>query len=54
MFLSPPEDWIVVQAFEKPLINLVWAGFILLTLGFVVSIIRRVQERNLLVDRGVA
>jgi cytochrome c-type biogenesis protein CcmF len=43
---TAPADWVVVQAYEKPLITLVWLGFILLTLGFIVSIIRRQQEQR--------
>ena len=39
-----PEDWIVVQAYEKPFISLVWIGIILMTGGFVVAIARRVQD----------
>ena len=45
-----PADWLVVMAYEKPLISLVWIGFIVLTVGFVVSTYRRatdlVQSRN--------
>ena len=39
-----PEDWIVVQAYEKPFISLVWIGFLILTAGFVVALVRRVQD----------
>lgn len=38
------EDWLLVQAYEKPLINLVWIGIILLSLGFVLAIYRRGTE----------
>ena len=37
-------DWLVVQAYEKPLINLVWIGIIILSLGFVLAIYRRTAE----------
>ncbi|NNE70995.1 MAG: cytochrome c biogenesis protein CcsA [Rhodothermales bacterium] len=43
---TAPADWVVVQAYEKPMISLVWLGIILLSLGFVVSIIRRQQEQR--------
>jgi cytochrome c-type biogenesis protein CcmF len=43
---APPEDWLVVQAYEKPLISFVWFGFILLSFGFCVSIYRRAQEQQ--------
>ncbi len=39
-----PEDWLVVQAYEKPLISLVWIGFIILTAGFIIAIVRRAQD----------
>lgn len=39
-----PKDWVVVQAYEKPLISLVWIGITLLTLGFLVAFVRRIGE----------
>ena len=42
----PPEDWLVVQAYEKPFISLVWFGFILLSLGFCLSVYRRASEQH--------
>ncbi|MEX2400587.1 MAG: cytochrome c biogenesis protein CcsA [Rhodothermales bacterium] len=39
-----PEDWLVVQAYEKPLINFLWLGFLLLTGGFGISIYRRFSD----------
>ena len=39
-----PEDWIVVQASEKPLINVLWVGFIIMSVGMVISTVRRGQE----------
>ena len=39
-----PEDWVVVQAYTKPLISLLWIGIIVMIVGFVVSIGRRVQD----------
>jgi cytochrome c-type biogenesis protein CcmF len=41
-----PEDWLVVQAYEKPYISLVWIGFIILTLGFILSMYRRAMEQK--------
>jgi len=38
---SEPEDWLVVQASEKPFISFVWIGFIILSFGFCLSIYRR-------------
>ena len=39
-----PDNWVVVQAYTKPLISILWIGIIVLSLGFVVSIARRVQD----------
>ena len=39
-----PEDWLVVQAYEKPFIGMLWIGIILLSIGFCFSIFRRAQE----------
>ena len=40
------EDWVVVQAYEKPMINLLWTGIILLGIGFGISIYRRSAENR--------
>jgi cytochrome c-type biogenesis protein CcmF len=39
-----PDDWVVVQAYTKPMISLLWLGIIIMTVGFIVAIIRRVQD----------
>ena len=39
-----PDDWVVVQAYEKPLISLVWLGTIILLIGFAVSGRRRFAD----------
>ncbi len=36
-----PEDWLVVQAYEKPFISLVWIGIIMFSFGFGIVIYRR-------------
>lgn len=51
---TAPADWVVVQAYEKPLISLVWLGIILLTAGFVISIVRRQQEQRYAYGRAAA
>ncbi|MEM0962588.1 MAG: cytochrome c biogenesis protein CcsA [Bacteroidota bacterium] len=38
------EDWIVVQAYEKPFISLLWIGTGILGLGFGVAFSRRLRE----------
>jgi cytochrome c-type biogenesis protein CcmF len=47
-----PPDWIVVQAYRKPFINLLWFGIFLLSVGFVMSIYRRVDENRFERERG--
>jgi cytochrome c-type biogenesis protein CcmF len=49
-----PEDWIVVQAYEKPFINLVWLGLIMLTFGFGIATYRRAQDHRQSIRRGTA
>jgi cytochrome c-type biogenesis protein CcmF len=39
-----PDNWVVVQAYTKPLISLLWIGIIVMTGGFCISIVRRVQD----------
>jgi cytochrome c-type biogenesis protein CcmF len=41
---TKPEDWLVVQAYEKPFISLLWLGTILIAVGFTVSSVRRARE----------
>lgn len=47
-----PEDWLVVQAYEKPFISLVWIGFLMLTLGFFLAIFRRASDQKLSMKRA--
>lgn len=49
-----PEDWLVVQAYEKPFISLVWLGFIFLSLGFCLSVYRRASDQRLASRRAKA
>ena len=46
------EDWVVVQAFVKPFINLVWIGIILLSIGFFISMYRRIQDQRFALQRA--
>ena len=39
-----PEDWVLIDAREKPFISLVWIGFIMLSFGFGIAIFRRAQD----------
>ena len=37
-------DYVIVQAYEKPVISLVWIGLIILSTGFGFSVVRRARE----------
>ncbi len=39
-----PEDWLIVQAYEKPFINVLWIGILLMMVGFAVAMNRRIQD----------
>jgi cytochrome c-type biogenesis protein CcmF len=47
---SGGKDVLVVEASVKPFINLVWAGVLVLLLGFIVTIVRRAREASLKED----
>ena len=42
----PKAETLIVEASVKPYINLVWAGTITLIVGFILTIVRRVQEAS--------
>ena len=42
----PEREWVVVQAYEKPFINLLWAGLIVMLAGFVLATVRRAGEQE--------
>lgn len=46
-----PDDWVVVQAYEKPLINLVWLGFLLMSGGIGLALVRRARELRQILRR---
>ena len=39
-----PEQWVVVQAYEKPFISVLWIGTLVLLAGFGLSVFRRASE----------
>lgn len=43
---TTPEDWIVVQAYRKPAINLLWLGTLIMGLGFGIALVRRASDRK--------
>lgn len=46
------EDWVVVQAYVKPFINLVWVGIILFSIGFFIAMARRIQDQRYALQRA--
>ena len=40
----PQHDWLVVQAYEKPFMNILWFGVVVMMFGFGVSLYRRVGD----------
>ena len=38
------KNWVVMKALEKPMINLLWLGTLILVVGFIVAIHRRYSE----------
>lgn len=49
---SKQRDYIVMKAVEKPLINVLWVGTLVLVIGFVLATIRRFREFRLIRDKG--
>lgn len=47
------KDWIILEAVEKPWINILWAGTLLLVIGFVVAIRRRYGEFISMKNKGL-
>ncbi len=44
------KDWVIIKAMEKPLINILWLGTGLLTLGFLVAMVRRFRDESRVVS----
>ncbi|QCR23679.1 cytochrome c biogenesis protein CcsA [Pontibacter sp. SGAir0037] len=40
------KDYIILKAMEKPFVNILWIGTIVMSIGFVMAIVRRNQEGN--------
>lgn len=47
------KDWIILKAMEKPLINVLWAGTLILMLGFSIAVARRYSEFKKMREKGV-
>jgi cytochrome c-type biogenesis protein CcmF len=46
------KDWIVLKALEKPMINVLWIGTLVLMTGFSMAMIRRFREFNKMKEKG--
>lgn len=47
------KDFVVMKVVEKPLINLLWLGTLLLVLGFTMAMVRRYQEFRKMRDKSL-
>lgn len=47
------KDYVILKAMEKPLINILWIGTLLLVLGFAIAMIRRYTEFRKMRDKGL-
>lgn len=47
------KDYIILKAIEKPAINVLWLGTLLLVVGFVIAIVRRYTEFVKMREKGV-
>jgi len=52
-FQSAPRDYVVLKAIEKPFINILWIGTLILTFGFGVAIYRRYTEFRKMRDKKI-
>ena len=48
--MSSQRDWITIKAEEKPLINLVWMGVIIMVLGTVSSVANKLRKSSIEID----
>ncbi len=47
------KDWLVLKAFEKPMINVLWIGTLVLMTGFTVAMTRRFREFRKMKEKGL-
>jgi cytochrome c-type biogenesis protein CcmF len=40
------KDYVILKAMEKPFINVLWIGTLVMSIGFVMAIVRRVKENK--------
>jgi cytochrome c-type biogenesis protein CcmF len=49
---SRQKDWVVIKALEKPFVNVLWLGTLIVMTGFGVAIFRRFSEFNKMKEKG--
>jgi len=47
------KDWIILKAMEKPLINILWLGTLVLMAGFTIATMRRYEEFRKMRSKGM-
>jgi cytochrome c-type biogenesis protein CcmF len=47
------KDWVVIKALEKPLVNILWIGTLILMTGFTLAMVRRFREFRLMKAKGL-
>jgi cytochrome c-type biogenesis protein CcmF len=50
---SRQKDWVVIKALEKPFINVLWTGTVLLMAGFGIAMVRRFREFTKMKEKGL-
>ena len=46
------KDWVILKAMEKPYINVLWLGSLMVLVGLGIAIARRYKEFKLMRDKG--
>lgn len=50
---SRQKDWVVIKALEKPFVNVLWIGTLVLMAGFGIAMVRRFREFKLMKAKGL-
>jgi cytochrome c-type biogenesis protein CcmF len=51
--MSRQKDWVVIKALEKPYINVLWIGTLVLMVGFGMAMVRRFREFRKMKEKGL-
>lgn len=47
------KDWVVIKSLEKPMINVLWIGTLVLMAGFSIAMVRRFRDFRLMKEKGL-